>query len=155
MPPSVLLDLQKASSSYHHDELAESHLLLAYAREPDHPAVHIALYRFYFYKNRLNEALEVARRCLAKTAADLGISADWRKVTPDNPVFSGVDKSYAAAPRFYLFTLKGYAYLSMRLGNIQLGEELLEKLISLDPSDKLGGSVLRGVLDRMEQEDED
>jgi tetratricopeptide (TPR) repeat protein len=155
LPASVLADLQKASVSYHLNEVAESHLLTAYARAPGHPAVHIALYRFYFYKNRLNEALEVAQRCLAKTAADLGLPADWREVAPGHPVFAGIDKSYAVAPRFYLFTLKGYAYLSMRLGYLEQGEALLEKLIALDPRDRLGGSVLRGVLDRMGQDDDE
>lgn len=154
LPPSVAADLQKAAASYHQDEVAESFLSQAYARAPDHPAVHIALYRFYFYKNRLVEALKVAERCLAKTAVDLGLPCDWREVQPDHSAFAGHEKSYAPAPRFYLFTLKGCAYLNMRLGYLEHGEALLAKLIALDPTDKLNGSVLRGVLDRMGQDDE-
>lgn len=155
LPAAVAADLQKAALSYHLDEVAESYLSQAYARAPDHPAVHIALYRFYFYKNRLSEALVVAERCLAKTAVDLGLPADWREIAPDHVVFAGVAISYAAAPRFYLFTLKGCAYLSMRLGDIDQGEALLNKLMELDPTDRLNGSVLRGVLDRMGQEDDE
>lgn len=155
LPAAVAADLQKAAQSYHLDVVAESYLSQAFARAPDHPAVHIAFYRFYFYKNRLSEALIVAERCLAKTAVDLGLPTDWRDIAPDNAVFAGVAKSYAPAPRFYLFTLKGCAYLSMRLGDIAQGEALLAKLMELDPADKLGGSVLRGVLDRMGQEDDE
>jgi len=155
LPRAVAADLQNAAMSYHLDEVAESYLSLAYARAPGHPAVHIALYRFYFYKNRLSEALGVAQRCLAKTAVDLGLPEDWREIAPDHPVFSGHAESYAAAPRFYLFTLKGCAYLSLRLGYIEQGDALLNKLIELDPTDKLGGSVLRGVLDRMGQNDDE
>ncbi len=155
LPPAVAADLQKAGASYHLDEVAESFLSQAYARAPDHPAVHIALYRFYFYKNRLSEARLVAERCLAKTAADLGLPKDWRDIAPDHAVFSGIAKSYAVAPRFYLFTLKGCAYLSMRLGDIEQGAALLAKLMELDPADKLGGSVLKGVLDRMGQDDDE
>lgn len=155
LPPAVSADLHNAAQSYHLDEVAESYLSLAYARAPGHPAVHIALYRFYFYKNRLSEALAVAQRCLAKTAADLGLPIDWREIAPDHAVFSGHAESYAAAPRFYLFTLKGCAYLSLRLGDLELGEAMLSKLIELDPSDKLGGSVLRGVLDRIGQNDDE
>ena len=152
--PAVASDLQKAAASYEKDEVAESFLAQDFAREPDHPAVHIALYRFYFYKNRLKEALSVAERCLAKTAADLGLPLNWRDVSPDHEVFAGHENSYAAAPRFYLFTLKGCAYLNMRLGNIELGDAMLSRLIKLDPADRLNGSVLRGVLERMGQEDE-
>ncbi|MFA6902498.1 MAG: hypothetical protein WC236_05395 [Gallionellaceae bacterium] len=153
IPPAVAADLHKAAMSYQQDEVAESYLSLAYARAPGHPAVHIALYRFYFYKNRLGEALAVAQRCLAKTAVALGLPVDWREVEPDHPVFSVHAESYAAAPRFYLFTLKGCAYLCMRLGYLEQGEALLDKLMALDPSDKLKGSVLRGVLDRKGQDD--
>jgi tetratricopeptide (TPR) repeat protein len=155
LPPAVAADLQNAAMSYHLDEVAESCLSLAYARAPGHPAVHIALYRFYFYKNRLSEALAVAQRCLAKTAVDLDLPVDWREIAPDHTVFSGHAESYAVAPRFYLFTLKGCAYLSMRLGDLEQGDALLTKLIELDPSDKLGGSVLRGVLDRMGHNDDE
>ena len=155
IPPAAAADLQKAAMSYHLDEVAESYLSLAYARAPGHPAVHIALYRFYFYKNRLSEALAVAQRCLAKTAVALGLPVDWREVSPAHPVFAVHAENYAAAPRFYLFTLKGCAYLSMRLGHMEQGEALLTKLIALDPTDKLNGSVLRGVLDRMGQNDDE
>ncbi len=155
LPPAVAADLQHAAAVYHLDEVAESYLLLAFARAPEHPAVHIALYRFYFYKNRLSEALAVAQRCLAKTAVDLGLPVDWREIAPDHAVFSSYADSYAAAPRFYLFTLKGCAYLSMRLGDMEQGSVLVDKLIELDPTDKLGGSVLRGVLERVGQNDDD
>jgi Flp pilus assembly protein TadD len=52
-------------------------------------------------------------------------------------------------PRFYLFTLKGYAYLQMRLGNLHEGRAAVMKLLELDPSDKVGARVLLGVLERI------
>ena len=155
LPPAVAADLQSAAAVYHLDEVAESLLTQAYARAPDHPAVHIALYRFYFYKNRLSEALAVAQRCLSKTAADLGLPIDWREVAADHAVFAGHADSYAVAPRFYLFTLKGCAYLHMRLGELEQGAALLAKLMALDPANKLGGAVLQGVLDRVGKNDDD
>lgn len=155
LPLAVAADLQSAATAYHLDEVAESYLSQAYARAPDHPAVHIALYRFYFYKNRLSEALAVAQRCLAKTAVDLGLPVDWREIAPDHAVFTSHADSFAAAPRFYLFTLKGCAYLNMRMGELEQGAALVSKLIALDPTDKLGGSVLQGILDRVGQNDDD
>jgi tetratricopeptide (TPR) repeat protein len=150
VPPEVQADLDVAAANYADDALAEKHLLRAYALAPEHPAVHIGLYRFYFYKNRLKEALGVGERCLAKAARDNGLATDWRQVKVEHAEFSGYD----VLPRFYLFTLKGCAYLNLRLGNMAEGEALLSKLIELDPADRLGGSVLRGVLDRWEDGDE-
>ena len=155
LPPAVAADLQRAAAVYHLDDEAESYLAQAYARAPEHPAVHIALYRFYFYKNRLSEALVIAQRCLAKTAADLGLPEDWRDIESNHVVFAHHADNFAAAPRFYLFTLKGCAYLTMRLGDLESGAAMVSKLMLLDPRDKLGGSVLRGILDRVGQNDED
>lgn len=63
--------------------------------------------------------------------------------------------SYDAMPRYYLFTLKAYAYIQMRLGRLAEGREAVAKVLELDPGDKLGASVLQGVLDRLEAEDGD
>lgn len=151
LPSEVAAELAAAGAAYHDDARAEAHLRRAYAAAPEHPAVHIGLYRFYFYKNRLREALDVAWTCLAKAARDNGLAEDWRAVGASDADFS----CYAALPRFYLFTLKGCAYLSLRLGELEQGEALVAKLRELDPLDRLGGSVLSGVLARRGLDDED
>ena len=151
LPPAIEWELNAAAAAYGDDERAEQHLQRAYLLAPEHPAVHIGLYRFYFYKNRLREALAVGERCLAKAARDNGLPFAWQAVSTQLADFS----SYAALPRFYLFTLKACAYLNMRLGNLNVGEDMLAKLIELDPLDRLNGSVLRDVLQRMGLDDEE
>jgi tetratricopeptide (TPR) repeat protein len=144
--------LAQAALSYHLGNLAETYLLEAHAIAPDHAAVLIGLYRYYFYKGRLCEALDVARACLEKAARDIGLAADWRRVEPGDAVFGRFE---AILPRFYLFSLKGYAYLQMRLGNLQEGRDAALKLVALDPSDKIGASVLIEVAARVGREDDD
>ena len=152
LPAAAEQHLHAAGQAYHRDELAEWHLREAQSVAPDHAAVLIGLYRFYFYKNRLREALQVACQCLHKAALDNHLAADWREVQPGDADFGRYE---AVLPRFYLFTLKGYAYLQLRLGNIDEGQAAVLKLLELDPSDKLGGRVLLGVLERMGQSDDD
>lgn len=151
LPPAVQWELDAAAASYRDDDVAERHLQCAYLLAPEHPAVHIGLYRFYFYKNRLSDALAVAQRCLEKAARDNALPVQWQAVTPQFADFS----SYAALPRFYLFTLKACAYLHMRLGELATGAAMLAKLIELDPLDRLGGSVLHGVLQRVGEDDDE
>lgn len=151
LPSAVAWELERAAAAYADDATAERHLLTAYHSAPEHAAVHIGLYRFYFYKNRLREALDVAERCLLKAARDNGLAAEWRAVTAGDADFAG----YAVLPRFYLFTLKACAYLHLRLGELAEGEAMVDKLIELDPADRLGGSVLRGVLCRLGHDDDD
>lgn len=152
LPPDAERHLAAAGHAYGNDAMAEQHLCQAAALAPGHAAVLIGLYRFYFYKGRLAEALEIAQICLAKAAHDNGLADDWWQVRASDADFGNFG---AMLPRFYLFTLKAFAYLQMRLGNFGEGRLAVEKLIELDPSDKIGAHVLLGVLDRMGQEDDD
>ena len=152
LPPAAEHGLRLAGLAYHDDLAAERYLREAAAAAPGHAAVLIGLYRFYFYKGRLHEALAIACECLVKAAQDNGLNADWRQVQRGDADF----ENYAALlPRFFLFTLKGYGYLSMRLGNLTEGRAALAKLLELDPADRLGARVLLGVLDRMGRDDDD
>ena len=144
--------LRLAALSYAHDEVAEEHLREARAIAPRHAAVLIGLYRFYFYKGRLIEALAISEVCLKKAAGDNGLAADWHEVRRGDADFS----DYAArVPRFYLFTLKAYGYLQMRLGNTDEGLAAVMKLLELDPSDKIGAKVLLGVIERIGRDDDE
>lgn len=144
-------ELQLASRAWHAEAIAEAHLRRAFELAPRHPATHIALYRFYFYRNRLREALAVGLRCLDEAARVNQLASDWREVRFEDADFG----SYAVLPRFYLFTLKACAYLQLRLGALEQGEVMLGKLLELDPADRVNGSVLRGVLDRLGRDDEE
>jgi len=152
LPPAAEQHLNEAGLAYQQDDAAEQHLREAQALAPDHAAVLIGLYRFYFYKGRLGEALEVACTCLGKAARDNGLADDWRSVRREDADFSSFD---AALPRFYLFTLKAYAYLQMRLGNLAEAHEAVRKLLELDPSDKLNAKLLLGVWQRQGRDDDE
>ncbi len=151
LPEEAERHFWEAGLSYHLDSVAEQHLRKAEALAPGHAAVLIGFYRFYFYKGRLAEALEIARVCIAKAARENGLSDDWRLVAAADAAFGAYDNMPA---RFFLFSLKGYAYLQMRLGNLGEGRDAVAKLLALDPTDKIGAKVLLDVLNRMGEDDE-
>ena len=151
LPSEAERHLWEAGLSYHLDDIAEAHLHEAEALAPGHAAVLIGLYRFYFYKGRLAEALNVARRCLLKAAEENNLPADWRRVRASDAEFGRYEN---ILPRFFLFSLKGYAYLQMRLGETAEGRLAVEKLLELDPTDKIGAKVLLGVIERIGQDDD-
>jgi tetratricopeptide (TPR) repeat protein len=152
LPPAAEESLVQAGLSYHADDLAESHLREAEALAPEHAAVLIGFYRFYFYKGRLEEALEVARRCLVWSGRENNFSTDWRLVQAHDADFTHYE---AVLPRFFLFSLKGYAYLQLRLGALKEGKQAIDKLLQLDPSDKIGARVLLGILGRAGGDDDE
>lgn len=151
LPEEAEYHLWQAGLSYHLDDIAEGHLREAEALAPGHAAVLIALYRFYFYKGRLAEALEIAKACLEKALRENNLAADWREVAAGDAEFGRYE---GMMPRFLLFTLKGYAYLQMRLGNLEEGRAAVIKLLELDPSDKIGAKVLLEVLNRVGRDDD-
>jgi tetratricopeptide (TPR) repeat protein len=152
LPEMAAWHLRRAARAYRNERISEAHLLRAQAIAPTHAAVLIGLYRFYFYRNRLAEAFNVAKLCLRKAARDNALPLDWRSVSASGAAFG----DYAAVlPRFYLFTLKAAAYLSMRLGDLSQGRAMVTKLLELDPSDKIGAKVLLGILDRMGIDDDE
>ncbi|MCC6828319.1 MAG: hypothetical protein IT550_08845 [Novosphingobium sp.] len=151
LPADAERHLQKAGLTYHLTDVAETHLRAAHGLAPDHAAVLIALYRFYFYKGRLYEALQIARACIRKALQENVLDPDWRDVRAGDAAFGEWD---ALVPRFFLFSLKGYAYLNMRLGYFAEGRLAAEKLLELDARDRIGARVLLDVLDRMDVDDE-
>jgi hypothetical protein len=151
LPPVAEEQLRLASFAYADSARAEMHLALAKANAPDNPVVKVGEYRYYFYKGRLEEALAIARDCLVIVAAELGLPSQWNAVEPIHGNF-GADEP---AHRFYLFCLKAYAYLLLRLERIAEGSLAVDKLLELDPANKVGGKVLQDVLERIGKDDYD
>ncbi len=152
LPEEAKRLLHAAAMSYDQDKTALQYLMEARLLAPTHAAVLIGLYRFYFYKGRLAEARGVAETCLARAAIDNSLPLDWRRVAPEDAAFGDFD---ALGPRFFMFSLKGYAYLSMRLGELEESAAAIDKLLELDPADKVGARVLLDVLERRGLEDVD
>jgi tetratricopeptide (TPR) repeat protein len=151
LPPEAQRCLEYAGDLYADSAEAEKYLKEAEKWAPDHAAVLIGLYRFYFYKGRLQDALHIANLCLRKAARENNMPLDWRRVTRNDAVF---DRYEEILPRFFLFTLKGYAYLQMRLGALEESRAAIMKLLELDPTDKIGAKVLLSVLNRAGRDDD-
>lgn len=145
LPPEAEAALKEAGAHRGGDApRAMAALMRAQALAPEHPAVLIALYRHHFYGHRLAPARDIARRALACGAAALGLPANWREV----PAVALGDARHDPSLRFYLFALKGYAYLSLRLGDDREAAAALQQLRALDPDDCVGAALLEDVRQR-------
>jgi hypothetical protein len=144
LPPLAEAALREAGLHRADAVRAMGALMRAQALAPEHPAVLIAMYRHHFYGHRLAPARDVARRALRIGALALGLPAQWREV-PQQPLAGARDD---ARVRFYLFTLKGYAYLSLRLDDPIEARDALALLRHLDPDDRVGGALIEAVRQR-------
>lgn len=151
LPAVAEKHLGLASMAYADSAKAEMQLALAAAVAPKNLVVKVGEYRYYFYKGRLEEALRVATECLVIVAGELDLPTQWRSIEPQSANF-GADEP---AHRFYLFCLKAYAYLLLRLNHLDEGRAAVDKLLQLDPANKVGGQVLLDVLERIGKDDYD
>jgi len=119
-------------------------LLRANLMAPQHLMVLVALYRYYFYQHRLDDALLVAESTLAVVGRRLDFPDTWHYLREAN-VGAGVMRSMGLV-RFYLMVLKATGYINLRLGNYNAGKAMLEKLVELDSHDRIGGKALLDVL---------
>lgn len=143
LPLDIETLIQDAAACYGEDE-AEALLLRAYFLAPEQLVVLVALYRYYFYQHRLEEALIVADRAMAIVARRLDLPANWQNLHPEH-IGHAVLRSMGLL-RFYLMVLKAAGYINLRLGNSLTGQAMLEKLVEVDSHDRLGGKALLDVL---------
>lgn len=151
LPVNIKLLLQRATRSYEDTALAESLLMQARQLAPDALEVCIALYKFYFYKYRLAEAEAVALQTLTRAAELGGFAADWHALD----IHSAAWSEALGPERAYLFTLKALAFINLRLERMGEAKAILAKLDQLDPMDQVGGSVIRALAERMEEEQDE
>lgn len=140
--PEVERLIAAAGAGYGSDE-AENLLLRAYFRAPGQLVVLVALYRYYFYQHRLDDALVVADRTLAAVANRLNLPERWQQLHPEQLGYAAMRS--IGLLRFYLTVLKAAGYINLRLGRAAEGEAMLEKLIEIDARDRLGGKALLDV----------
>ena len=139
MPPEIEHLLKDAGEAYGESE-AETMLLRAYFLAPEQLMVLVALYRYYFYQHRLEDALRVADRTLEVAGRRLDLPARWQHLHPEH-IGHAVLRSMGLL-RFYLMVLKAAGYIHLRLGETANGQAMLEKLGELDSHDRLGGRAL-------------
>ena len=137
--PEVEVLIAKASDTYGNGE-AENYLLQAYSLAPEQLVVLVALYRYYFYQHRLNDALIIAEQALQVVGQRLGFHSGWQHLQPSR--IEPIEHQAVGLLRFYLLVLKASAYLQLRLANYPEAQAQLEKLIELDSQNYLGGQTL-------------
>lgn len=138
LPPEASSLLEEAMSHYTNTEKAESLLRKALAAYPDALPLYFSMYKFLFYKGRLQEAEQAARSALETAAEQGGFPNSYETLTPEIADWT----RYDSPQHFYLFSLKALAFIRLRLGDSDGCERMLSKLRELDSADTIGGSVI-------------
>ena len=147
LAPDLNALLQKAARSYDDPTQAEAFLKQAYELDNQELAVYFALYKFYAYQNRMNEAEAMVYGGLALAARQCNFSQHWQTLSYQSTDWSNP----SGAKRFYLYSLKALAFIYLRKHNRDDALQVLAKLQELDPNDEVGGSVVANLARGSEQ----
>jgi len=139
IPEAIDQLLQQAANTYA-DGQAEQYLLEAYNMAPNDLSVLVGLYRFYYYQHRLSDALEIAFQAMRSVAPAIYFPHHWQDLGMHH-LAEGLMKSFTMV-RFYLMALKGAAYLNLRMGKMDEGVAMLNKVVAFDSNDRLGAKSL-------------
>ena len=131
--------IEQAAVEYGESDV-EPLLLEAYKVAPEHLMVLVALYRYYYYQHRLEDALDIAHQALAVSGKRLRFPIDWARLSNEH-LGAGALVSMGMV-RFYLLALKAAGYLNLRLQNWQSAIDMLTKVSDLDEADRLGTAAL-------------
>ncbi len=148
IPSHINAYLQKAVAAYDDSDMAENLLWQAQKLDPNQLEVYVALYKFYFYKNRIDEAEAVVLQALNQSAELGKFDADWNQLTPSSSNWYTIDNPQ----RLYLYALKALSFIRLRQSNVEGAESILAKLRELDPTDQVGGSVLQELATAMKDD---
>jgi tetratricopeptide (TPR) repeat protein len=142
LPAPVARLIDAAAEQYGSDDCdaAERCLLRAQLLAPDHLTVLVALYRFYFYRQRYTETLATAERCIIAAAREVGIPDDWRRL--DHAYFAHAVQQSMPLTRFLLLALKGAGYVLLRMNRPAEALERLECIAAFDERNRLGVTEL-------------
>jgi tetratricopeptide (TPR) repeat protein len=151
IPPEVKHVLLEATRVYPDLEKTESFLEQAYQMAPTQLEVYYARYKFYFYNKHLVQAEQVAREGLQQAARQAGFNPDWNEL--DETMANWVTPN--DTERFYLYTLKALAFISMRQEQFREAENILNKLQQLDKTDQVGSSVVMDILQGLKEANEE
>lgn len=151
--PATHQRLQAAVAARANPDEAERLFLDTREADPECLPAHFALYKFYFNTVQFAKAEAAAQFALNEAARQAGITADWRVLErPD--ITESVIRAGEEPAHFFCFTLKALAFINLRSGRSGVSRQILDKLERLDPEDKVGGSVIRSLLERVEDEDD-
>ena len=137
--PDIAELLEEAMSRYGETDKAEASLVEALRRSPKSLPVHFSLYKFYFYKKRLDDAEKVVQNSLLEAASQGGFNPNWETLDGNSTDWGN------SSARFYLFSLKALAFIRLRQGNETGCLSVLNKLLELDQGDKVGASVISDI----------
>ncbi len=150
MPVEVNKLLQAAVVASRSDKAqAEQLFIQAYMLDKHCLQTYFALYKFYFYQAKLDEAEQYVLEGLQEASRLGGFPADYQQLAGNAAKWNMYEDEISL---FYLYTLKALAFIKLRQKRNADAGTILHILHTLDPEDRSGFSVIVQLAEAVEEE---
>lgn len=152
LPKEVNRLLQMAVAASHSEKtLAEKLFNQAIETDPSCLQTYFALYKFYFYQGRLQEAEREVLAALEQAAHQGRFPADYQRLAQQSSLW---DMYADEVSLFYLYSLKALAFIKLRRHYYADAAEILAAIEILDPEDRSGASVIMQLAEALRADQE-
>jgi tetratricopeptide (TPR) repeat protein len=149
--PEAVNQLLQAGVAASHADKAQAEKLFKQAQQLDRSCLqtYFALYKFYFYQGRLQEAEREVICALEEASRQGNFPYEYRRLAKQSFQW---DMYASEAALFYLYTLKALAFIKLRRGQEAEAQLILAAIAELDPEDRCGGSVIMSLAEALTEQ---
>ncbi|WP_017656040.1 hypothetical protein [Fortiea contorta] len=148
VPENIKNLLMLAAKNWENTLESEIYIQQALALAGEHTDVFVAAYRFFYYKNNYQLALQTTSQLLDKIRELEKLPDDWQLLQP-------ILVNRAEEPRIRLY-LNAYAASGLvlaKLGQLELAKEISARVKNIDNKNDFGAGILFDILTRPSEED--
>jgi tetratricopeptide (TPR) repeat protein len=138
-----------AAQNWENTSESEKYINLALAKTDDSPDVLVAAYRYFFYKNNYEMALQIAGNVIDRIKEEENFPDDWEQLQQIL-----VSRKEDPKIRLYLTAYNASGLVLAKLGQIEAAKKISSQVKDVDNTNEFGAAILLDVLTRPCEEDE-
>ncbi len=149
VPDDVKKLLILAAQNWENTSESEKYINQALAKTEESPDVLVAAYRYFFYKNNYEMALQVAVKVINRIRVSENLPDDWEQLKQIL-----ISRKEDPKIRLYLTAYSASGLVLAKLGQIEVAKKISAQVKAVDHNKEFGAAILLDVLTRPCEEDE-
>ncbi|MBW4666435.1 MAG: hypothetical protein KME60_03060 [Cyanomargarita calcarea GSE-NOS-MK-12-04C] len=150
VPEDIKKLLVLAAESWQNSSASEAYMNQALAKTSDNTDVLVAGYRYFYYKNNYELALQAAIKVIEKIKNIEKLPDDWQQLKPIL-----VNHKEDSQIRLYLHAYAASGLVLAKLGEIEKAKKICSQIKEIDDKNEfVGAAILLDILTGLPEEDE-
>ena len=141
--------LAQATQDWQSDRSADHLIEQALAETNQQPDVLIAAYRYFFYRNDLPKALQMAQTVIDQVSTTAQLPLDWSQLKPI--LLEGIEDP---TMRLFLSAYAAKGLLLAKLGDLEQAKAIAAQLKEVDRHREFGADVIWSILTNPREDDD-